>query len=130
MPYFTVTLHGSNSGYPVLGLQSVCQRAGTAATITEPSRAVSAPLMGNGGSSTGDAGREGLCVSGAAVGRLCSGQLPAQQDHGLDGFWRDGVARQAWVAAPRKDSKARRLSFDLALCSQAMAPGSRRGRPL
>lgn len=58
----------------------------------------------------------------------CAAVSKAQQDHGLDGFWRDGIARQVWVAAPQKDSKARRLAFDLALCSQALAPGSRRGK--
>jgi len=71
--------------------------------------------------------KEAFCISGP-LWDDCAAASSLQQDHGLDGFWRDGIARQAWVAAPRKDSKARRLSFDLALCSQALAPRSRRGR--
>jgi len=51
----------------------------------------------------------------------------SNRDAEVDGFWRNGIARQVWVAVPHKDSEARRLACDLALCSQALAPGSRRG---
>ena len=64
MPYFTQTLHCNHSGYTVLAVKSVGQRACTTRQSQSPRSCDSSPSDGQGGASTGNAAARAFAFLG------------------------------------------------------------------